>query len=123
VNDNLEIQRIQSGALNLSVEALISGRSGHGVGASDPDIAGRVYLFLPEYECWFEGCKELREAYLAEIAALEAEAAAKGVPCAGCDIGDIKRKYIAKMRHHNYPLFPESSHVSHPKISRSEDPP
>lgn len=113
VNEKLEIQKILSGDQNLKVEELMAGRMGQTVSASDPDVPGRVLLFDENYECWFAECAELRAAYFKELRALEAEAAERGVPCANCDIGDIKRKYISKMRALNAPLYPNGPNVGY----------
>lgn len=47
-------------------------------------------LFIDSYECWFDGCKELREAYKKELASLGDE------NCIPCKKGAIWRKYIRK---------------------------
>lgn len=47
-------------------------------------------LFIDSYECWFDGCEELRRQYKQELAALSDE------NCVPCKKGAIWRKYIRK---------------------------
>lgn len=47
-------------------------------------------LFIDSYDCWFDGCEELRKQYKEELAAISKES------CPPCKKGQIWRKYIRK---------------------------
>ncbi len=107
-DSGLTIKKIQVGESVVNLDALITSVGFTGVNAGDPDIAGYSPLFSAT-PCWFEGCNQLREQYQTEAANLASKMAAEGQRCTTCDLGDIRRKYIALMRASGYPLHPSSN--------------
>jgi len=51
-----------------------------------------MQFFLPDTPAWFDGCKELRDAYAEEKAALDADP-----DCPDCQKGALMRKYLLKL--------------------------
>ena len=65
------------------------------------EIQRRDVRFFGETPCWFEGCEELREAYKAEKAALEAKP-----DCKNCETSALMRKYFKKVADAQLPQTP-----------------